>query len=107
MRWEQSSPRAMILYSGSIRAIGRDSPVFFYHTRRVGTVEPIRIKENNRAKFRFVNPSYQNSFVLLYFERVGQFYLQRKIIVHASLINSRLTEELIYDVTKSANNDAF
>ena len=75
MRWEQSSPRAMILYSGSIRAIGRDSPVFFYHTRRVGTVEPIRIKENNRAKFRFVNPSYQNSFVLLYYNGENDIYI--------------------------------
>ena len=43
----------------------------------------------------------------IYFDRAGQFYLQHKIIVHASLINDRLMEELIYDVTKSANNDAF
>ena len=53
----------MVLYSGSIRAMNWDSLVYFHHTRRVGTVEPIIIKENSRAKFRFVNRSCQNSFV--------------------------------------------
>ena len=40
-------------------------------------------------------------------EWAGQLYLQQDNILHASLINNSLMEELICDVTKSANNDAF
>ena len=43
----------------------------------------------------------------MYFEITGQLHLQYKIILHTGRINDRLMAELIYDVTKSANNDAF